>query len=381
MKTRQKGFTLIELLVVIAIIAILAAILFPVFARAREKARQTTCINNQRQIAASIQMYAQDHEEVMPPVTSVWSDIKVDPGVLICPTAGSKVVNGYVFNAWMEGAAIGDIIDPTTQMLTADGVGTGASSPNTAYYSTDCEARHSQGTIVAYADGHVTSVKGKPDLPVSTNKLALWLRADALTITGPVTTWTDSSSRAYALTGTGTLVTNTLNGYPVMRLNGTSNYFAVDQSIFAGGAATIIGVWKLSQPASLGFVFDTATDSSASRYFIHMSSANGLFGGRDGGVGSISIPSSSYTAGGFAVVTHVQNGANSTLGIRGGTAVTGTITANATASGTPFVLGARYDKNSYRLAGDIAELIIYNSVLPSSDITAIQKYLVKKYGL
>ncbi|MEI6521594.1 MAG: prepilin-type N-terminal cleavage/methylation domain-containing protein, partial [bacterium] len=64
MLQRQKGFTLIELLVVIAIIAILAAILFPVFARAREKARQTTCTNNQRQIATTLLMYAQDHEEM-----------------------------------------------------------------------------------------------------------------------------------------------------------------------------------------------------------------------------------------------------------------------------------------------------------------------------
>ncbi len=56
--SKRGGFTLIELLVVIAIIAILAAILFPVFARAREKARQTTCTSNQRQIAASIAMYA-----------------------------------------------------------------------------------------------------------------------------------------------------------------------------------------------------------------------------------------------------------------------------------------------------------------------------------
>ena len=53
----RRGFTLIELLVVIAIIAILAAILFPVFARAREKARQTTCTSNQKQIAALVQMY------------------------------------------------------------------------------------------------------------------------------------------------------------------------------------------------------------------------------------------------------------------------------------------------------------------------------------
>jgi prepilin-type N-terminal cleavage/methylation domain-containing protein len=68
------GFTLIELLVVIAIIAVLAAILFPVFAKAREKARQTTCLNNQRQLATAIQLYAQDHEEVLPDATSVSLD-------------------------------------------------------------------------------------------------------------------------------------------------------------------------------------------------------------------------------------------------------------------------------------------------------------------
>jgi prepilin-type N-terminal cleavage/methylation domain-containing protein/prepilin-type processing-associated H-X9-DG protein len=59
----RKGFTLIELLVVIAIIAILAAILFPVFARAREKARQTTCLSNLKQLQLANMMYAQDYDE------------------------------------------------------------------------------------------------------------------------------------------------------------------------------------------------------------------------------------------------------------------------------------------------------------------------------
>jgi prepilin-type N-terminal cleavage/methylation domain-containing protein/prepilin-type processing-associated H-X9-DG protein len=59
---RRKGFTLIELLVVIAIIAILAAILFPVFARAREKARQTSCLSNIKQLSLGLQMYAQDYD-------------------------------------------------------------------------------------------------------------------------------------------------------------------------------------------------------------------------------------------------------------------------------------------------------------------------------
>ncbi len=62
----RRGFTLIELLVVIAIIAILAAILFPVFARAREKARQTSCLSNLKQLCLGTQMYIQDNDELFP---------------------------------------------------------------------------------------------------------------------------------------------------------------------------------------------------------------------------------------------------------------------------------------------------------------------------
>jgi len=63
---RRQGFTLIELLVVIAIIAILAAILFPVFAQAREKARSTACTSNLKQIGLALMMYGQDYDENMP---------------------------------------------------------------------------------------------------------------------------------------------------------------------------------------------------------------------------------------------------------------------------------------------------------------------------
>lgn len=130
----RQGFTLIELLVVIAIIAILAAILFPVFAQAREKARQTACLSNLKQIGTAFQMYTQDNDEMMP----VWSggipfatfEVQymyqglVDPyikngadtrlstagggslsGVWACPTAKTQVgaadiTNTYCYNQW-----------------------------------------------------------------------------------------------------------------------------------------------------------------------------------------------------------------------------------------------------------------------------------------
>ena len=70
-RIRRRGFTLIELLVVIAIIAILASILFPVFARARAKARQTQCLSNVKQICLALEMYCQDYDECYPVVDHV----------------------------------------------------------------------------------------------------------------------------------------------------------------------------------------------------------------------------------------------------------------------------------------------------------------------
>jgi prepilin-type N-terminal cleavage/methylation domain-containing protein/prepilin-type processing-associated H-X9-DG protein len=67
----HRGFTLIELLVVIAVIAILAALLFPVFAQARDKAKQTACLSNMKQIGLATAIYAQDWDEVLPPQSHV----------------------------------------------------------------------------------------------------------------------------------------------------------------------------------------------------------------------------------------------------------------------------------------------------------------------
>jgi len=95
----RRGFTLIELLVVIAIIAILAAILFPVFARAREKARQTSCLSNMKELGLGELMYVQDYDEHFSPNYSYsdggnqlfWWDDMIQPYVnnrqiFICPS-------------------------------------------------------------------------------------------------------------------------------------------------------------------------------------------------------------------------------------------------------------------------------------------------------
>jgi prepilin-type N-terminal cleavage/methylation domain-containing protein/prepilin-type processing-associated H-X9-DG protein len=162
----SRGFTLIELLVVIAIIAILAAILFPVFARAREKARQTTCLNNQKQLVTAALMYAQDHEETFPAAASVWGDLALDKKVLICPSAGAKVANGYVYSNRVAGQAQGDLDNPTGTALTADGSKKGATLDaglvppqptvdNVMYDGSELEFRHSKKFIAGFVDGHV----------------------------------------------------------------------------------------------------------------------------------------------------------------------------------------------------------------------------------
>ena len=120
MKSRKHGFTLIELLVVIAIIAILAAILFPVFARSRENARKSNCQSQLKQLATGMQMYAQDFDQMVCPCyvyqynTSTtrnldWFDDLVQPYVknrqiAVCPSGFTSTTAYRQQNWWKDGA-------------------------------------------------------------------------------------------------------------------------------------------------------------------------------------------------------------------------------------------------------------------------------------
>jgi prepilin-type N-terminal cleavage/methylation domain-containing protein len=124
LERRNPGFTLIELLVVIAILAVLAALLFPVFAQARARARQTQCASNTRQLALGILMYAQDNDDTLPPVAYaigdeenggrivLWSDLVApylrNTQIRICPADARARQCSYGLNE----LAFADLTDP-----------------------------------------------------------------------------------------------------------------------------------------------------------------------------------------------------------------------------------------------------------------------------
>lgn len=157
--TKERGFTLIELLVVIAIIAILAAMLFPVFNRAREKARMTSCMNNVRQITIAVQMLAQDNDNTLPSYTTVWSSLQIDPKSLQCPTAGPSLTNAYGYDLSLSGQSMSasQFSNPATVQVIGD-CSAGSVIPNMIFYPGDAALRHDGGTdmLTGFLDGHVS---------------------------------------------------------------------------------------------------------------------------------------------------------------------------------------------------------------------------------
>ena len=162
MRRSSHGFTLIELLVVIAIIAILASILFPVFARAREKARETTCKSNLRQLGLSIRMYADDYDGNMP-IANAQPSVDGAPGL-------PAIIEPYVKNTQIYRCPSDRDnkykLDGTSYNYGSGwfNVGMGVHELDSPYgqQPTDCpiladavKGWHNQGVNVLYADGHV----------------------------------------------------------------------------------------------------------------------------------------------------------------------------------------------------------------------------------
>lgn len=249
----MRGFTLIELLVVIAIIAILAAILFPVFAKAREKARATACTNNQRQIATQILMYTQDHEELYPEEVGAWEMLDMQRQVLVCPTLGKKAANGYVFSSQIAGKAIAEIDKPDATPMICDGSHIGKTNDtnvyparttydNILYTGKDVDARHNKRPIVAYADGHVESPSN------GIIGLEVW-REPAFDTTRPTTGW------AYTFTGATTdisIVSNSTYGN-LLQLNSGTN--------------SALRTLPISISGNFRFEFDQYNNSDKMSYF------------------------------------------------------------------------------------------------------------------
>jgi len=154
-RRRKSGFTLIELLVVIAIIAILAAILFPVFARARENARRSSCQSNEKQIALGFKQYIQDNEERYP-ASSGWEtaifDYTKSNAILKCPSAAGAGAYDYSYNSNMGGVNENKVEDSSLTVLAAEATRTSGATSAT---SATAGSRHFDGSNYGFVDGHV----------------------------------------------------------------------------------------------------------------------------------------------------------------------------------------------------------------------------------
>ncbi|MCC2669268.1 MAG: prepilin-type N-terminal cleavage/methylation domain [Armatimonadetes bacterium] len=237
-KRLRSGFTLIELLVVIAIIAILAAILFPVFAQARESARKTQCLSNLRQIGTALTMYVGDYDEtfhkgatmVSPAVNGFGANASIDGwdnwpwfygpyvknvGVFDCPSSPDTTTDltsvdwgndgnyGYNYSGLTRDQgtpprSLAEITEPADVFVFFDAGDTQVRAGTNDWpglleeldanlncdanqigtrYSKECAFRHAGRVNVTYADGHAKNLDWSKFLTRNANNVAPWMIA------------------------------------------------------------------------------------------------------------------------------------------------------------------------------------------------------------
>jgi prepilin-type N-terminal cleavage/methylation domain-containing protein/prepilin-type processing-associated H-X9-DG protein len=264
-RSSRAGFTLIELLVVIAIIAILAAILFPVFAKAREKARQITCASNMKQFGLAFMQYSQDNDEYFPKSNTGGSPelgwayavypYTKSPTMYACPDESDAaqnigVINGatcldgnpgpnyvpicapisYAMNNYIgsdnwtngsQGMLLGYINSPANKILLGEMIPNGGSNPRqdgmgwndwppNNVFTKDGFAGHTQNMNLLFCDGHV-----KSQLPVNTvNNVSEW---GGFSDTGGMTCGIDLNSATSRMT---TINCDTAGSLAVADMNG-----------------------------------------------------------------------------------------------------------------------------------------------------------------